>query len=181
MGKLSELNTANVDRAIALITPLIERAPSIAKRVVRRRPFGSAEDVSQAIRIELLGLKEAERIELFNAHPELAPDNPLAMTSESQSEQGRLDITSNDNEYRERLGDLNARYREKHGFPFITALVRHQDIDSVLVEFEARLMSDREAEIEQAIEQIALVSSARVQSSFGFGDTCSLEAATAKT
>jgi 2-oxo-4-hydroxy-4-carboxy-5-ureidoimidazoline decarboxylase len=181
MSKLSELNSANVDRAIALIMPLIERAPSIAKRAVRRRPFGSAEDVSQAIRIELLGLKEADRIGLFNAHPELAPDNPLAMTSESQSEQARLDITSNDNEYRARLSDLNARYREKHGFPFITALVRHQDIGSVLVEFEARLMSDRESEIEQAIEQIALVSSARVQASFGLDDTCSLETATANT
>lgn len=167
MDKLSELNRADEERAITLIAPLIERAPEIARRVARRRPFQCPDDLVQAIRSELLGLSETERIDLFRAHPELAPDNPPAMTSESQSEQGRLDLTSDENEYRARLSDLNGRYREKYGFPFITALVRHQDIDSVLIEFEARLTSDRKSEIQRAIDQIVLVSSSRVRASFG--------------
>jgi len=164
---LSTLNNADEDRALALVEPLIERAPEIARKVVRRRPFESADDLCRAIRTELLKLNNAERMHLFRAHPELAPDNPLSMTSASQSEQGRLRLTSRTNEFRARLGELNARYRGKFGFPFITALVRHRDMESVLTEFETRLAASIASEIEQAIEQISAVSAARVNAAFG--------------
>jgi OHCU decarboxylase len=167
MDKLGELNCADEEAAISMVAPLIERAPEIARRVAHRRPFQSPEDLSQAIRSELVGLSEAEHIALFRAHPELAPENPLAMTHASQSEQGRLNLTLQDNEYRDRLADLNARYRGKFGFPFITALVRHPNMESVLAEFETRLSKDRETEIQQAIDQIGEVSSSRVAASFG--------------
>jgi OHCU decarboxylase len=166
MEKLGELNRANEERAISLLEPLIERAPEIARRVAARRPFESADDLRQAIRSELLGLNEEERVQLFRAHPELAPENPLAMTGASQSEQGRLNLTSDTNEFRARLEELNTRYRDKFGFPFITALVRHKGMDSVLSEFEMRLSADLESEIEQALEQVATVSSSRVKAVF---------------
>lgn len=171
MGTLSELNGGNEAQAIALLEPLIERAPEIAVKVARRRPFQSADDLHQAIRQELLDLDETERVELFRAHPELAPDNPLAMTGASQSEQGRLKLTTNTNEYRDLIADLNAKYRAKFGFPFITALVLHHDMQSVLTEFEARLAKDRATEIEQAIDQVITVSSARVQAAFDIEKT----------
>jgi len=167
MGTLSELNGGNEVQATALLEPLIERAPEIAARVARRRPFQSADDLHQTIRQELLSLDETERVSLFRAHPELAPDNPLAMTGASQSEQGRLNLTTETNEYRDRLADLNAKYHGKFGFPFITALVRHQSMQSVLTEFEVRLTKDRATEIEQAMVQVVTVSSARVRAAFG--------------
>jgi 2-oxo-4-hydroxy-4-carboxy-5-ureidoimidazoline decarboxylase len=167
MDKLNELNNANEEQAVLLLAPLIERAPEIAKRVAVRRPFNGSDDLHQAIKTELLGLNEAEQVSLFRAHPELAPENPLAMTRSSQSEQGRLKLTSHENRYRAQLADLNVRYRDKFGFPFITALVRHQDMDSVLTESETRLASDRRAEVEQTIDQIVTVSSSRVHAAFG--------------
>ena len=167
MNRLSELNSANEEQAVTMVTPLIERAPEIARRVAGRRPFQSSGQLCSAIRSELLKLSEDEQIVLFRAHPELAPENPLAMTGESQSEQGRLDLTSDENEHRTRLDKLNAAYRDKFGFPFVTALVRHPNIESVLTEFEQRLSGDRMSEIQQAIEQIVVVCSSRVQASFG--------------
>ncbi len=167
MDRLTELNRADEDQATALVAPLIERAPEIAANVARRRPFDGTDDLVDAIRAELLELGEPARIDLFRAHPELAPDNPMTMTLESQSEQGRLNLTAHDNAYRARLSDLNARYREKFGFPFITALVRHADTDSVLTELEARLANDRHAEIQAALDQVATVSAARARASFG--------------
>jgi 2-oxo-4-hydroxy-4-carboxy-5-ureidoimidazoline decarboxylase len=167
MDKLGELNGAEEKRALALLEPLIERAPEIASRVSRHRPFAGAEGLCAAIRTELQRLDEAGQIRLFRAHPELAPDNPLAMTLSSQAEQGRLNLTADTNKYRARLGELNARYTRKFGFPFITALVRHKDIDSVLAEFETRLASNRDQEIQTAIDQISHVSSSRVHMAFG--------------
>ena len=166
MDNLGELNRANEDRAVLLLEPLIERAPMIARRVARRRPFKNADDLRKAIRSELLGLNDEERVLLFRAHPELMPMNPLSMTSASQSEQGRLNLTSDTNEFSARLDELNTCYRNKFGFPFITALVHHKDMDSVLSEFEMRLSADLESEIEQALEQVATVSSSRVKTVF---------------
>lgn len=167
MDKLDELNGADADRAAIILEPLIERAPEIARKIVHHRPFADTKGLCEAIRIELQSLGEAEQIHLFRAHPELAPDNPLAMTPSSQAEQGRLNLVANTNKYQARLGDLNARYYKKFGFPFITALVCHKDIDSVLAEFEDRLASNREQEIQRAIGQICQVSSSRVEKAFG--------------
>lgn len=167
MSQLDELNNVVEDRAIELLEPLIERAPAVAARVARQRPFLDISDLRNKIRLELLGLGETERVNLFRQHPELAPDNPLTMTGASQSEQGRLSLTSETSEYRNQLTNLNTKYRSKFGFPFITALVLHQDIQSVLAEFESRLELDRAEEIENAIGQIVAVSSARVQAAFG--------------
>jgi OHCU decarboxylase len=167
MDNLEELNSADEERAVQLLEPLIERAPVIALRMARRRPFKSTDDLWQAIRSELLELNEEERVRLFRAHPELAPTNPLSMTDASQSEQGRLNLTSDTNEFKARLDELNAGYLDKFGFPFITALVRHEDMESVLSEFETRLAADRESEIEQALEQVAAVSWSRVKVVFG--------------
>jgi 2-oxo-4-hydroxy-4-carboxy-5-ureidoimidazoline decarboxylase len=163
---LGDLNDGNEDRAIALLEPLIERAPQIAAKVARHRPFKNAEDLCHAIQRELRDLNAEDCIRLFRAHPELSPDNPLSMTRASQSEQGRFNLTSAQNAYQGRLAALNAEYCRKFGFPFITALVRHQDMDSVLREFEARIASDLDAEIKQTLEQVFWVSSARVEAAF---------------
>ncbi len=170
MHTLEALNHAEEEDAVRLLEPLIERAPAIARRVARRRPFWSADDLSRAIRRELEDLDEDQCLELFRAHPELAPTNPLTMTPASQSEQGRLNLTVDDNAFRSRLDALNASYRERFGFPFITALARHRDMHSVLAEFEERLHGDIASEMARALEQVTAVSAARVQAMFGNED-----------
>lgn len=166
MLSLRDLNTASEDRAAMMLEPLIERAPQIAGRVSRQRPFGDRIAIENAIRMELLALDESDMIELFRAHPELSPDNPMAMTPDSQSEQGRLNLTSQSHDYRARLAELNAAYTSRFGFPFITALVLHNDIHSVLAEFEARLAATRDEEVRRAIDQICHVSAARIRKAF---------------
>lgn len=166
MENLEQINRANDEQAVLLLEPFIERAPFVARRVAGLRPFKTIHELGQAIRNELFRLSEEERVALFRAHPELAPVNPLSMTQASQSEQGRLNLTSENNEFRIRLDQLNARYRDKFGFPFITALVRHADMNSVFDEFESRLASDYESEIAYALEQVAVVSLARVKTAF---------------
>lgn len=167
MIKLHELNNAGYEEAAAMILPLIERAPDLANQVAKKRPFDSTDQLSAAIKSELLKLNEADQLRLFRAHPELAPENPLSMTAASQAEQGRLKLTSQSNLNREKLIELNSRYQEKFGFPFIVALVRHSNIESVMKEFESRLLCDRSSEILAAIEQISAVSDDRIQTSFG--------------
>lgn len=167
MTKLDALNRASAEDAAMMLTPMIERAPDVAAVVAERRPFTDVAALCKAIHDALLSLEEPQRIRLLQAHPKLMPDNPLAMTPESQFEQARLELTTAGNAYRTKLDTLNRRYQEKFGFPFITALVRHADTESVIADFESRLAASRSDEVNAAIEQIAAVSASRVCAIFG--------------
>lgn len=167
MSSLERLNDADKDQAFNLLEPLIERAPYVAASVAQKRPFKDAEEIAFAIAEELHSLDNESRIALFNSHPELAPDKPLEMTNESQSEQSRLHLTSDFNAEIARLKELNLEYKQKFGFPFITALVRHENLASVLDEFTVRLSGNKKSEISNAIEQVVIVSKARVLKKFG--------------
>ncbi|OED49010.1 OHCU decarboxylase [Rhodobacteraceae bacterium (ex Bugula neritina AB1)] len=166
MASLHDLNTGDVNSVVRLLEPLIERAPYIAAKVADKRPFLSCEDLIEAIGHELHHLDLEQKIALFQAHPELAPDNPLTMTKASQGEQGRLGLTDETSSFKQQLDTLNAQYTKTHGFPFITALVRHQNMESVLQEFKARLQETTEAETRRALIEIATVSSERVRRTF---------------
>lgn len=166
LAKISDLNTSNDELAQDLILPLIERSPDIARRVAGLRPFSRSKDLAEAIRSELLALNEDQRVQLFLAHPELAPDNPLTMTEASQSEQSRLKLTDKTNGYKTRISEMNNAYRERFGFPFITAVFRHEDMASLISEFERRLTGERSAEIESALAEIIAITRSRVDKSF---------------
>lgn len=165
-GPLAALNAADEATATALVLPLIERSPAVALAVVRRRPFEGPEALLGAVLDTIRTLDADAQMALLRAHPELAPDEPTAMTADSQGEQGRLGLCSADAALRAQLGALNRAYSEKFGFPFIVALHRHDTLASVLASFEARLGADGPAEIEAALEEIASVVEARVRATF---------------
>lgn len=166
MLTLEKINTSTSAEARILLEPLIERSPLLAAKLADRRPFPSTAVLCVALDEELHSLTEVECVTLFNAHPELGPNNPTEMTQASQAEQGRLGLTSGTLAERALLDDLNTTYRDKFGFPFITALARHETLSSVLGEFERRLGADRATEIATTLEQISTVSAARITASF---------------
>ncbi len=149
-----------------MIEPLIERSPQIASVVALKRPFADVADLSRTIEGALRDLDDMARIAFFRAHPELASDHPLAMTAESQAEQGRLNLTRAPTVAGQRIKEMNRRYREKFGFPFITAVVRHESIDSILNELEQRLTADLRDEMNSALDQIVIIIKARVANLF---------------
>ncbi|WP_159086965.1 2-oxo-4-hydroxy-4-carboxy-5-ureidoimidazoline decarboxylase [Loktanella sp. Alg231-35] len=167
MTSIAQIDISDDKTAQAYILPLIERSPDIAERVAAQRPFRTATKLAAVIQKELVRLGDDETIQLFCAHPELAPDNPSAMTAESQSEQGRLNLTDSVGDERNRISELNVSYREKFGFPFITAVFRHEDMASVLAEFEDRLTGDKSTEIKTALDHIIAIMRSRVENSFG--------------
>lgn len=162
---LEAINLADDQTAAALILPFIERAPSLAMRIAKDRPFEHAEMLADQIAAAVHSLDDAAAIELFLGHPELAPADPGAMTDASQSEQGRLALNM-PNCATTALAELNAAYRERFGFPFIIALHEHSNLASVLSAFRQRCQSSKAEEIIENKQQICLVSRARVLGRF---------------
>ena len=64
------------------------------------------------------------------------------------------------------LGELNAGYRERHGFPFIIAVRRHTkaQIFSLL---RQRCAADTATELHEALRQIAIITRLRLDSKLG--------------
>ncbi|MBJ3777960.1 2-oxo-4-hydroxy-4-carboxy-5-ureidoimidazoline decarboxylase [Acuticoccus mangrovi] len=167
---LGAINGADDAAAARMILPFIERSPLLAARVARHRPFADPHALADAVRTEIAALTPDELIAFLSGHPELAPVAPERMTAHSQQEQARLGLAVPDAAACARLAELNRRYRDKFGFPFIVALVRHPDLESVVGAFVRRLSSTAEEEMRAARDEIAAVSEARIVSTLGTGD-----------
>ncbi len=66
-----------------------------------------------------------------------------------------------------KLADLNRRYREKFGFPFIVALYLHASRNSVIQLMEERLDYDTATELANALEQVGHIARGRLAKVFG--------------
>jgi 2-oxo-4-hydroxy-4-carboxy-5-ureidoimidazoline decarboxylase len=140
----------------ALLGPVVEHAPWVALRAWAARPFAHPDALFRSMADVILGASRGDQLALLRGHPELAGQEARAgtMTADSQSEQGRLGLMALDPATVQRIENLNQRYRERFGFPFIAALRLHDDLDSVLRSFEHRLRNDDATELGEALQQV---------------------------
>ncbi len=148
----------------ALLGPVVEHSPWVAERAWAARPFADRDMLYRAMADVILGASDAEQLALLRRHPELAGQEARAgtMTADSQSEQGRLGLTALDAATVQRIETLNARYRERFGFPFIAALRLHGTLASVLQAFDERLRHDDATERDAALQQVCEVMRGRL-------------------
>lgn len=107
----------------------------------------------------------AERkLELIRAHPDLAGKAAVAgdLTRESSEEQSSAGIDRCTPEEYAEFQSLNARYKEKFGFPFVMA-VRNRNRREILEAFAARLGNDRDTEFGNAIAEIHKIAHMRLE------------------
>ncbi len=167
-GRLDELNTAPRETALRLLEPLVERSAWVAEQVVDARPFASDQDVAQRLVDTILEAGFEKRVALFRAHPELAGREAVAgtMTDASTGEQDRLGLTSLGPDAAARLAGMNATYAARFGHPFILALHRVPDLDTVFDIFERRLAASPVEEHVSTLAEIASVICARAARAF---------------
>jgi OHCU decarboxylase len=122
---------------------------------------GTAAGLHRAM-VDIVRQAAPERqLALIEAHPDLA--GRLAeqgkLTAGSTAEQASAGLDALSAAERAEFRDLNARYRERFGFPFIMA-VKGRGSGEILAAFRSRLAQPRAAEIQTAlteIEKIALL------------------------
>jgi len=160
---LTRMNAAPRETALRLIAPMAERSDWVAEAVVDQRPFENDATLAAALIEALLTAPAPRRTAMFRAHPELAGREALegGMTEASTGEQGRLGLLSLDPRSHARLARLNAAYQSRFGYPFIIALHRVPDLDTLFARFEARLHADPVEEHVTALAEIASVIRAR--------------------
>lgn len=165
--RLAALN-ASRDAFMAAIGGVVEHSPWVAERAYVYKPFSSVDALHAALIKCIRDATPTEQVALFNVHPELAGREAVAgtMTADSTGEQGRLGLTALSAAELAELTELNKRYREKFGFPFIAALRLHPDRQSIIASFKQRVENSQEAEIANAVGQIAEIVRGRLEKMF---------------
>ncbi len=107
---------------------------------------------------------EPERLGVLTAHPDLAGKLAQAkrLTQESTSEQASAGLDALTDEERAAFTELNTRYNETFGFPFIIA-VRDHDKASILAAFQRRIEQDRDTEFAEACRQVERIAEFRLR------------------
>jgi urate oxidase/2-oxo-4-hydroxy-4-carboxy-5-ureidoimidazoline decarboxylase len=132
----------------------------VAAAVFDDRPFASLDALHRAMTAAVRRSSSAARLALIRAHPDLG--TRLRLGGASATEQAGAGLDRLSPEAYARFGDLNRRYRERFGFPFIIAVRRHTQA-SILEAFERRLRHDAPAEVEQALAEIAAIARIRLE------------------
>ena len=163
---LAELNAATRDAFVARLGGVFEHSPWVAERAWERRPFASRDALHAAMVATVEGAGPERRLALLRAHPELAGRAAVRgeMTEHSTHEQGGSGLLECSPEEFARLQELNRAYGERFGFPFIVA-VRGLDRAAIIAAFERRLGNGREAEVAEALRQIARIAGFRLAGS----------------
>jgi 2-oxo-4-hydroxy-4-carboxy-5-ureidoimidazoline decarboxylase len=166
---IASLNAAPARDFEARVAAFVENAPWLAARATEARPFAGPADLFAALSGAIATATRDEKFRLLRGHPELAGTEARAghMTPASTGEQSRLGLDRLTPDERRRIEAANAAYRARFGFPFIIALHRHATLAAVFADFDARIASDPETELERALAEVVEVVRGRVARAFG--------------
>lgn len=157
---IDELNAADRDAFVAALGHVFEHSPWIAAAAWERRPFADRAGLHAAMTAVVDAAPPERQLALIAAHPDLAGESLL--TASSRGEQRAAGLDRLDAGQRARFAQLNERYRERFGFPFVIC-ARDHDAASILAALERRTERTREDEIGAALGEIVKIARLRIQ------------------
>ena len=141
-----------------------ENSPWVAETAFEAGPFGDREALVDAFVSALRRASRDVQLALLRAHPDLAGRAAMAggIAEDSRREQAGAGLDRLTAAEFARFRDLNTRYRERFGFPFILA-VKGATKDVVLAAFEARIDNDAETERAAALANVERIVRFRIE------------------
>lgn len=154
---IEAVNQRVKDDAADLLGGLFEHTPSIVARTLERGPFASRDELYRELCATVHDLDRDQQLALIRAHPDLVGRAALAgtLSTDSIAEQRAAGLSADTLTAGEiaRFQEMNARYQERFGFPFVIC-TRDNQKQSILRGLAERLEHDRETEIATAIAEI---------------------------
>ncbi len=155
---VAEVNTLSQQAYMEAFGPIAEHSPWVAESAGAAAPFADRQAMIDAFQKALTAAEEADQLAVIRAHPDLAGRAALAgeLEAHSTSEQSRAGLDQLTQEELDHFTDLNGRYLEKFGFPFIFAVkgaTKYQILDA----FEARIGATKTEEFLTAITQVCRI------------------------
>ncbi|WP_417683834.1 2-oxo-4-hydroxy-4-carboxy-5-ureidoimidazoline decarboxylase [Roseibium sp.] len=158
MTTLADVNAMNAAAFVASFGDVAEHSPWVAEKALGFAPFETRDAVVASFEQAMREAPKDDQLALIRAHPDLAGKAAISgeIAEDSKREQAGAGLDTLTADEFARFTDLNTRYRNKFGFPFIFAVkgaTKHMILDA----FEKRLENDSDAEFETALTQIARI------------------------
>ncbi len=161
---LQQLNALDRDAFVGALGHLFEGAPWIVREAWGARPFGSLDQLHEALCAVMYAAPQERQIALLRAHPDLVGRAALAgtLSPASTHEQAAAGLDRLTPDEIATFNHLNATYQARFGFPFVIC-ARENKKDSILAGFAARLRNSREQEIAIALGEVAKICALRLR------------------
>ncbi|MDQ0116283.1 2-oxo-4-hydroxy-4-carboxy-5-ureidoimidazoline decarboxylase [Paenibacillus harenae] len=160
MTTMNEMNELDRQAFVAELGEIFEHSPWIANAAWEQRPFASVEALHEAMANVVREASKDQLIELFRAHPDLG--TRLAVAPYSAKEQQGAGLNQLTSEEYEVFSEMNRKYVEQFGFPFILA-VRGKTKEDILAAMESRILNSLQEETTQALSEIEKITKFRIQ------------------
>jgi 2-oxo-4-hydroxy-4-carboxy-5-ureidoimidazoline decarboxylase len=141
-----------------------EHSPWVAEGAEALRPYASREAMIAAFAEVVARAPEAQQLALIRSHPDLAGRAAMAgdVAADSKREQAGAGLGALTPAEFRRFTELNARYRDTFGFPFIFA-VKGATKSQILEAFEARIENTWAREFATALAEINRILRFRIE------------------
>lgn len=154
-----KLRPSAMDRAafVQHFGALYEHSPWVAEQAWDagiERQHDAPERLHERFRRVVMDAAREVQLDLLLQHPELGVARALEGLSREEQRGAGLD-RCNAAEFDE-FQDLNRRYRERFGFPFIVA-VKGLDREAILAQFRQRIERSPDEEFDEALKQVCLI------------------------
>jgi 2-oxo-4-hydroxy-4-carboxy-5-ureidoimidazoline decarboxylase len=155
---LHDANRLDEDEFVDAFGDVAEHAPWVAAEAADRRPFRSRDAMIKAFADAVAHADKARQRALLLAHPDLAGRAAIAgdLTHASKKEQAGAGLDKLTADEFRRFTEMNARYRDRHGIPFIFA-VRGATKHDILKGFAERVDNDPGVEFRTALGEVAKI------------------------
>ena len=159
---INKINKLSQNEFIKVFGNIFENAEWIAEELYNQKPFSNFEELSSKMLNIFETATKEKQLKILNAHPDLASKTKInLLTPDSLKEQTSVGLDQCTEEEFNEFGKLNDSYK-KFGFPFILAVKGKTKIE-ILNNFKKRISSDPETEFDEAIKQVKLIASLRLE------------------
>ena len=159
---INKINKLSKSEFIKVFANIFENARWIAEELHNQKPFNNFEELSSKMLNIFETATKEKQLKILNAHPDLASKTKInLLTPDSLKEQTSVGLNQCTEEEFNEFGKLNDSYK-KFGFPFILAVKGKTKIE-ILNNFKKRISSDPETEFDEAIKQVKLIASLRLE------------------
>ncbi len=159
---LETLNVCAPAAFVAALAPFFETASPLLDALAARRPFASDAALFDAARALAAGLPKEQQRAILDAHPAIgAPRTTLSAFSFREQGHAGADVAASV-PVSEQLAELNARYRERHGFTFVV-FVNRRPQEAIVPILRARLERSTDEELANALDELVAIAADRAR------------------